>query len=86
VISLVHFIRSLLLALFAPRLSLIGENLVLRQQVIVLRRAVSRPRFQPFDRWLISSLAGRFRALLAVVVIVKPETVIGWHRTGWRLL
>ena len=46
---------------------------------------MSRPRFQPFDRWLISSLAGRFRALLAVVVIVKPETVIGWHRTGWRL-
>jgi hypothetical protein len=43
-------------------------------------------RFQPFDRWLISSLARRFRALLAVVVIVKSETIIGKHRTGWLLL
>lgn len=73
--------RALRASAVTPR-----ANLFLRQQVIVLRRVVPRPRLQPFDRWLISSLAGRFRALLSVVVIVKTETVIGWNGTGWRLL
>jgi hypothetical protein len=65
---------------------LVAENLLLRQQVIVLSRQVKRPRLRPFDRWVLASIAGRFRDLLATILVVKPETVIRWHRAGWRLL
>ena len=84
--SIFHILRTVILALFAKRTALLAENLVLRQQVIVLRRGVAQPRIRPFDRWLIATLAGRFRELVQTVVLVKPETVIGWHRSGWRLL
>lgn len=84
--SVLHSLRAVILAFFAPRAALLAENLVLRQQLIVLRRAVARPRLRRFDRWLIAALAGRFRSLGEAVIVVKPETVIGWHRAGWRLL
>jgi hypothetical protein len=86
VTSVFHILRAIILALFAPRTTLLAENLLLRQQVILLRRAVARPRVRPFDRWLLATLAGGFRALLAVIVVVKPATVIAWHRAGWRLI
>lgn len=38
------------------------------------------------DRWLIAALAGRFHRLLDAVLLVKPDTVIRWHRSAWRLL
>ena len=56
--------------------ALLAENLVLRQQLIVLRRGVARPRLRCCDRWLIAALAGRFRSLGEAVIVVKPETVI----------
>jgi hypothetical protein len=49
-----------------------AENLLLRQQVIVLRRRRTRPRLRAFDRWLIGTLSGRFRELLDAVIVVKP--------------
>jgi len=83
---LLHFLRDLVLAFLAPRATLVAENLLLRQQVVVLRRQVKRPRLRPFDRWLLATLAGRFRDLLTAVLVVRPETLIRWHRAGWRLL
>ena len=47
---------------------LVAENLLLRPQVVVLRRQVKRPRLRPFDRWLLATLAGRFRDLLTAEV------------------
>jgi hypothetical protein len=35
---------------------------------------------------VIASIAGRFRHLLATILVVKPETVIRWHRAGWQIL
>jgi len=58
----------------------------LRQQLIVVRRQVKRPRWRGFDRCLFATLAGRFHCFLDVVLLVKPETVIRWHRAAWRLL
>ena len=78
-----QILRAVILA-FVARTELVAENLVLRQQGIVLRRGVVRPRIRPFDRWLISTLAGRFRALVEAIVLVKPETLVAWHRAGWR--
>jgi putative transposase len=80
------FLRDLVLAVLAPRAMLVAENLLLRQQVVLLRRQVKRPRIRPFDRWLLATLAGRFRGLVTAVLVVRPETLIRWHRAGWRLL
>ena len=61
------------------------ENLALRQQLSVLQRRAKRPRLRIRDRvfwvWL-SKLWGDWREVL---VIVKPETVIRWHRQGFKL-
>jgi hypothetical protein len=56
--------------------ALVAENLILRQELIVIRRQIKRPRLRRFDRWLIGALAGRFLRLMDVVLLVKPETVI----------
>jgi len=85
---MVPFLRSLLDVLIAfagMRAKLVAENLLLRQQVIILRRGRARPDIRGFDRWAIGVLAGTFRGLLDAVLVVKPETVIRWHRAGWRL-
>jgi len=61
------------------------ECLAVRQQLAVLNRKTPRPRLHPSDRWfwvLISSFWPDWRDALA---IVKPATVIGWHRKGFRL-
>src|SRR5215472_11008046 len=71
--------------LLLPRGQLVLENLALRQQLAVLSRQRPRPRLRRRDRrfwvWL-SSWFADWRSWLA---IVRPETVIGWHRQGFRL-
>jgi len=86
VIALLSFLFDIVLAVVAPRAALVAENLILRQQLIVVRRQVKRPRWRRFDRWLLGALAGRFRRLRDAVLLVKPDTVIRWNRTAWRLL
>jgi len=56
------------------------EILVLRHQLIVLQRQISRPRFEPEDRAVVAALArvlGRDRWSM---LLVKPDTILGWHR------
>ena len=72
-------------AVFRSRSRLTLENLALRQQIAILRRRVKRPKLHPLDRvfWVIlSRFWADWRSSLA---IVKPETVIRWHRKGFRL-
>jgi hypothetical protein len=67
------------------RFHLALENLALRQQLKVLKRSGKRPELRPRDRvfWvLLSALWPDWRSAL---VIVKPETVMGWRRRGFRL-
>ncbi len=65
---------------------LVAENLLLRQQLAVLTRPTRRrPHLRARDRlfWLLARLARRdWRRHL---VLVTPETVVRWHRRGWRL-
>jgi putative transposase len=66
-----------------PRASLVVEILVLRQQLAVFKRDRPRPPLRPIDRgfWVVVSLAwSRWADALA---IVKPATVIAWHRRGF---
>ena len=71
------------LARSKPRL--IAENLLLRQQLIVLNRSVKRPRFTRADRLLFVLLASTLQSWKDALLIVKPETVLRWHRQGFRL-
>ena len=67
------------------RASLEAENLVLRQQVIVLsRKSQSRVRLRNIDRLTFVWVYRCFPAILNAITVVKPETVIGWHRRGFR--
>lgn len=80
-------IESILTIIFGVRNtgSLIMENLALRQQLVVMKRTSKRPQLQPKDRlfWvLLSRLWCRWREVL---IIVKPDTVVRWHRQGLRL-
>ncbi len=79
--AIVVFVR----ALIWPRASIAAENMALRQQLGVLRRSVKRPRLKRGDRILWVWLSRLWRHWRSVLVIVQPETVIGWHRQGFRL-
>ena len=61
------------------------EVLALRQQVAVLKRRRPRPRLNGPDRFFWTTLCRIWSRWREVLVIVKPETVIGWHRAGFRL-
>ena len=61
------------------------EVLALRQQVAVLKRQRPRPILNRLDRLFWTSLLRCWPRWAEVLVIVKPETVIGWHRAGFRL-
>jgi hypothetical protein len=57
----------------------------LRQQVAVLKRKRPRPTLNSLDRFFWTTLRRFWSRWTDALVIVKPETVIGWHRTGFRL-
>jgi hypothetical protein len=78
--SLFALLRDLLLS----RRQLILENLALRQQLGVLRRSVKRPRLRNTDRLFWVLLARGFRGWRACFQTLSPETVLDWHRKGFR--
>ena len=83
--SMMTMIPEGLLLAFRARHSLVLENLALRHQIVVLQRSSKRPRLKMRDRvfWvLLSRIWSGWRESLS---FVKPETVIRWHRRGFRL-
>ena len=71
--------------LFRSRARLEAEILVLRQQINVLRRkSPKRPSFSNFDRLWFVWLSRLVPTTLDALTVVRPETVIGWHRAGFR--
>ena len=61
------------------------EVLALRQQVAVLKRKRPRPELNSWDRLFWTALRQFWPRWRDVLVIVKPETVVAWHRAGFRL-
>ena len=83
-----QFVLALLAAIrvfFRSRQDTALEILALRQQVAVLKRKRPRPRLGQFDRLFWIALRELWSRWTEVLVIVRPETVVGWHRTGFRL-
>ena len=75
---------QLLRSFVVPRLVLVTENLALRQQLVVLQRSTKRPRLRHQDRLFWVTLSHMWREWRSILVIVKPETVIKWHRQGFK--
>jgi hypothetical protein len=84
-IALICFVLAVLASLFKSKSRLEAENTVLRHQLIVLRRRV-QGRAQPTsnDRWFLVQMYRWFPSILKVVTIVRPETLVRWHRAGFR--
>jgi hypothetical protein len=72
-------------ALFRARTDAALEILALRQQVAVLKRKRPRPPLNACDRLFWTTLRRLWPRWSDVLLIVKPETVIGWHRGGFRI-
>jgi transposase InsO family protein len=68
-----------------PQRELALENLALRQQLAILRRKTTRPKLTKTDRVFWLALCGLWPEWQRALILVKPETVIGWHRKGFKL-
>ncbi len=82
--SILRIILLLVRALFRDRSQLALENLALRQQLAILRRKIVRPRLRHAERALLVSLARVWDRWHSALILVKPETVLRWHRQGFR--
>ena len=83
--SLLRFVVIFICSYFRNQTELATENLALRQQLAVLQRQSKRPRLKKRDRILWVWLSRFWCNWKSVLVIVQPETVIGWHRQGFKL-
>ena len=71
--------------LFRPRAALEAEMLVLRQQIVVLRRGkAGRLPFSAIDRMVLGWVCHLVPKARSALAIVRPETVMRWHRAGFR--
>jgi transposase InsO family protein len=84
-VEVLILLRTALTSLFRSRVRLEAEILVLRQQINVLRRK-SRKRFVfgTLDRLLLVGLYRLAPEIVDALAIVRPETVVRWHRAGFR--
>jgi len=84
-IGLLCLFLALLASPFKSKSRLEAENAALRHQLIVLRRKMlGRVRLTNNDRWFFIQLYRWFPAILKVLTIIRPETLVHWHRAGFR--
>ena len=84
-IGLLCLFLAFVVAPFKSKSRLEAENAALRHQLIVLRRKVQgRARLTNSDRWFFIQLYRWFPSILQVVKVVQPETLVRWHRAGFR--
>jgi putative transposase len=85
--DLVRFVVGLVADLLRRRASLLAENALLRQQLIVAQRKITgRVRWAPWQRFTIALAARVAPAWRAAVLLVQPATILRWHRAGFRAL
>jgi transposase InsO family protein len=83
--SLFCVLLAILASPFKSKSRLEAENAALRHQLMVLRRKMrGRVRLTNNDRWFFIQLYRWFPSILQVVTIVQPETLVRWHRAGFR--
>ncbi len=80
-----QLVTAFLRQLLKSRAALAAENLALRQQIVILQRSVKRPRLHRRDRVFWVWLSRLWRGWRSSLIVVQPETVLRWHREGFRL-
>ena len=84
-IALLCFVLTVLVSPFKSKSRLEAENAALRHQVVVLRRMVhKRVRLTNSDRLFFIQLYRWFPSILQVITVIRPETLVRWHRAGFR--
>ena len=84
-IGLFCFVLAVLASPLKSKLRLEAENAVLRHQLIVLKRRLhGRVRLTNHDRWFFIQLYRWFPSILKALTIIRPETLVCWHRAGFR--
>src|SRR5271169_7122694 len=84
-VALLCFLLRLLASPFKSNSRLEAENAALRQQLIVLQRKVrGRVQLTNSDRLFLVLLYRWCPAVLKAITIIRPETLVRWHRTGFR--
>src|SRR3989449_3476516 len=84
-IGLFCFVLAVLASPFKSKLRLEAENAALRHQLNVLRRRLpGRVRLTNHDRWFFIQLYRWVPSILQVLTIIRPETLVCWHRAGFR--
>jgi hypothetical protein len=84
-VALMHLIWAVVASLFKSKARLEAENAALRHQVIVLRRMLKgRVRLANGDRLVFVWLYRLFPSVLSAIAIIRPETIVRWHRAGFR--
>jgi len=84
-IGLPCFVLGILASPFKSKIRLAAENAALRHQLIVLRRKLrGRVQLANSDRWFLVQLYRWFPSILKVLTIIRPETLVRWHRAGFR--
>jgi transposase InsO family protein len=84
-IALLCFFLAILASPFKSKSRFEAENAALRQQLIVLRRKLrGRIRLTNNDRWFFIQLYRWFPSVINALTIIQPETLVRWHRAGFR--
>src|ERR1700687_3013332 len=84
-IGLLCFVLGILASPFKSKIRLAAENAALRHQLIVLRRKLrGRAQLANSDRWFLVQLYRWFPSVLKAITIIRPETLVRWHRAGFR--
>jgi hypothetical protein len=84
-IGLFCFVLAVLASPFKSKFRPEAENAMLRHQLIIVRRRLpGRVRLTNNDRWFLIQLYRWFPSILQVLTIIRPETLVRWHRAGFR--
>ena len=83
--TLLSALLSILRAALLPRAALALENAALRQQLTIYQRTQKRARLGTGDRFFWVLLRRLWPEWDRALIVVRPETVIGWHRQGFKL-
>ena len=82
--SILRVLLILFRTFFRDRSSLALENLALRQQLAILHRTAKRPKLKIADRAIWVTLSTVWREWRSALLLVRPETVLRWHRQGFK--
>ena len=74
-----------MIRIFHTQRSLVLENLALRQQLVVLKRKHPKPRLNPLDKLFWLGARRFWPQWKEALVIVLPDTVVRWHRSGFKM-